>query len=94
MSLEKKIVNPRYINTLNIKSSFVVKKHTKNLNDTCIKASNHKALSHDSLFGYKMFCLRINKLICVDQNMTQIDQLTHNIHYLTITKVPTFRQHH
>ena len=36
--------------------------------------------------------LRFDKPIHVDHTMTQIDQLTDNIHLLTITKVSTFRQ--
>lgn len=40
MKCIKNIVNARYIKTLNLNSLFVLKKHTKTLNNSCIESNN------------------------------------------------------
>ena len=82
----KNIVNSQYIDTLNFKLLFVLKRHTKTLNDNCIEAgdsniSNDIALYLNFTFVCKSFLLSPQDKLC-RSNMKIIYHFTHQIHYI------------
>lgn len=86
LKFHKNIVNSQYIDTLNLKLLFVLKRHTKTLNDTCIEAgdsniSNDIALYLNFTFVCKSFLLSPQDKLC-RSNMKIIYHFTHQIHYI------------
>ena len=71
-------MEPRYINTLNLNSLFVLKRRTKTHHNTFVQMypllsfPNHMAINNDLLITLVYtFTLILTKLIHVDQTMTQ-----------------------